>query len=63
MTKIPFLEKGNQQPDVILTDLVFIINEKPHNVFTKDWSDLISAQKISWVESLIGFPVKSPSTY
>ncbi|KAK6154743.1 hypothetical protein DH2020_008991 [Rehmannia glutinosa] len=56
-TKITFPEKGNEQPNVIPADLVFIIDEKPHSVFTRDGNDLVVAQKISLVEALTGYTV------
>ncbi|KAL8509139.1 hypothetical protein ACS0TY_016364 [Phlomoides rotata] len=54
-TKITFPEKGNEQPGVIPSDLVFIIDEKPHGVFKRDGNDLIATQKISLVEALTGY--------
>ncbi|KAF2290008.1 hypothetical protein GH714_040105 [Hevea brasiliensis] len=56
-TKITFPEKGNEQPNVIPADLVFIIDEKPHPVFTRDGNDLIITQKISLAEALTGYTV------
>ncbi|KAL2524212.1 DNAJ heat shock family protein [Abeliophyllum distichum] len=35
-TKITFPEKGNEQPNVVPADLVFIVDEKPHSVFTRE---------------------------
>ncbi|XP_073278926.1 uncharacterized protein [Primulina huaijiensis] len=54
-TKITFPEKGNEQRGVIPSDLVFIIDEKPHNLFKRDGNDLITTQKISLVEALTGY--------
>lgn len=54
-TKITFPEKGNEQRGVIPSDLVFIIDEKPHNVFKRDGNDLIVTQKISLAEALTGY--------
>ncbi|XVF55085.1 hypothetical protein PTKIN_Ptkin06aG0008300 [Pterospermum kingtungense] len=54
-TKITFPEKGNEQRGVIPSDLVFIIDEKPHAVFKRDGNDLIVTQKISLVEALTGY--------
>ncbi|XP_057801249.1 uncharacterized protein LOC131016547 isoform X1 [Salvia miltiorrhiza] len=54
-TKITFPEKGNEQRGVIPSDLVFIIDEKPHNVFKRDGNDLVVTQKISLVEALTGY--------
>ncbi|KAG2249490.1 hypothetical protein Bca4012_087193 [Brassica carinata] len=56
-TKITFPEKGNEHPGVIPADLVFIIDEKPHPVFTRDGNDLIVTQKISLTEALTGYTV------
>nr|AEE92843.1 Potato virus X SL1 RNA interacting protein 2 [Nicotiana benthamiana] len=57
-TKITFQEKGNEQPGVIPADLVFIIDEKPHRIFSRDGNDLIVPQKISLVEALTGCTVQ-----
>ncbi|KFK40429.1 hypothetical protein AALP_AA3G372300 [Arabis alpina] len=56
-TKITFPEKGNERPGVTPADLVFIIDEKPHPVFTREGNDLIATQKISLVEALTGYTV------
>ncbi|CAH8359971.1 unnamed protein product [Eruca vesicaria subsp. sativa] len=56
-TKITFPEKGNEHPGVIPADLVFIIDEKPHPVFTRDGNDLIVTQKISLADALTGYTV------
>ncbi|MBA0791714.1 hypothetical protein Gohar_016280 [Gossypium harknessii] len=56
-TKITFAEKGNERANVIPADLIFIIEEKPHNVFTREGNDLIVAQKISLVDALYGCTV------
>lgn len=54
-TKITFPEKGNEQRGVIPSDLVFIIDEKPHAVFKRDGNDLVATQKISLAEALTGY--------
>ncbi|KAK9066527.1 hypothetical protein SSX86_013850 [Deinandra increscens subsp. villosa] len=53
-TKITFPEKGNQEPGVIAADLIFIIDEKPHGVFTREGNDLLVNQEISLLEALTG---------
>ncbi|KAL1814719.1 hypothetical protein ACET3Z_017293 [Daucus carota] len=53
-TKITFPEKGNQELGVIAADLIFVIDEKPHAVYTRDGNDLIMNQEVSLVESLTG---------
>ncbi|KAK1321857.1 hypothetical protein QJS10_CPA03g00072 [Acorus calamus] len=56
-TKITFPEKGNEQPNIIPADLVFIIDEKPHSVFTREGNDLVTTQKITLLEALTGYTV------
>ncbi|CAL9205640.1 unnamed protein product [Musa hybrid cultivar] len=56
-TKITFPDKGNESPNIIPADIVFIIDEKPHDVFTREGNDLIATQKISLVEALTGYTV------
>lgn len=56
-TKITFPEKGNERPNVTPADLVFIIDEKPHPVFTREGNDLVVTQQISLVEALTGYTV------
>lgn len=57
-TKITFPEKGNEAPHIIPADIVFIIDEKPHDVFTRDGNDLVMTQKISLAEALTECTVK-----
>lgn len=53
-TKITFPERGNEAPNMIPADIVFIIDEKPHDVFTREGNDLVVTQKITLVEALTG---------
>lgn len=57
-TKITFPEKGNEHPGVVPADLVFIIDEKPHSVFTRDGNDLVVTKDISLAEALTGCTVQ-----
>ncbi|KAM7500762.1 hypothetical protein LguiA_025176 [Lonicera macranthoides] len=56
-TKITFPEKGNEQPNFIPADLIFIVDEKRHGTFTRDGNDLVFTQKISLAEALTGYTV------
>lgn len=53
-TKVTFPEKGNQEPGIIAADLIFIIDEKPNEVFTREGNDLIINQEIPLLEALTG---------
>lgn len=56
-TKITFPEKGHEQPNVVPADLIFVIDERPHNVFKRDGNDLIFTHKILLAEALTGTTV------
>ncbi|XP_071691322.1 uncharacterized protein [Rutidosis leptorrhynchoides] len=56
-TKITFPEKGNEQPNMIPADLVFVIDEKPHSTFTRDGNDLVVTRRIPLAEALTGYTV------
>ncbi|XP_004489963.1 uncharacterized protein [Cicer arietinum] len=53
-TKITFPGKGNQQPGSPPSDLIFVVNERPHSSFKRDGNDLVMIQKILLLESLVG---------
>ncbi|XP_008813154.2 dnaJ homolog subfamily B member 4-like [Phoenix dactylifera] len=53
-TKITFPDKGNEQADLLPADLVFVIDEKPHDVYKRDGNDLVVYQKIPLVDALAG---------
>ncbi|XP_042499473.1 dnaJ homolog subfamily B member 4-like [Macadamia integrifolia] len=53
-TKITYPEKGNQDQGTIAGDLIFVIDEKPHAVYTRDGNDLLVNQKISLLDALTG---------
>ncbi|KAG0454896.1 hypothetical protein HPP92_024188 [Vanilla planifolia] len=51
-TKIPYpKKKGN----VIPADIVFVVEEMPHEMFTRKGNDLITTQKISLGQALKGY--------
>ncbi|XP_077212046.1 uncharacterized protein LOC143858399 [Tasmannia lanceolata] len=56
-TKITFPDKGNEQVNQLPADLVFVIDEKPHDIYKRDGSDLIVNQKVSLAEALAGTAV------
>lgn len=53
-TKITFPEKGNQEPGVIPADLIFVLDEKPHDLYRRDGNDLVINQELTLLESLTG---------
>ncbi|KAK4427235.1 DnaJsubfamily B member 4 [Sesamum alatum] len=53
-TKVTFPEKGNEEPGIVPADLIFVVDEKPHPVYTRDGHDLIVKQEVTLLESLTG---------
>lgn len=56
-TKITFPDKGNEQLGQLPADLVFVIDEKPHDLYERDSNDLIVNQKVTLAEALGGTSV------
>ncbi|CAI9754598.1 unnamed protein product [Fraxinus pennsylvanica] len=53
-TKLTFSEKGNEEPGIIPADIIFVVDEKPHPVYTRDGNNLVVKQEVSLLESLAG---------
>lgn len=53
-TKIRFPHAGNEGPHGGAQDLVFMVEEKPHNAYTREGNDLVCRLKIPLVEALTG---------
>lgn len=51
-TKITFPREGDQSLNTIAADIVFIIKDKPHDVFKRDGSNIKYTHKISLKEAL-----------
>lgn len=56
-TKVMFKERGDQPYNHIAGDVVFIIDEKPHNIFIRRDNDLFIVEKISLLEALTGYTI------
>lgn len=55
-TKVRFPKAGNELSNGDAQDLVFVVEEKPHDVMKREGNDLIATLKISLVEALTGAP-------
>ncbi|XP_072299285.1 dnaJ homolog subfamily B member 1a isoform X3 [Eucyclogobius newberryi] len=60
-TKITFPREGDETPSNIPADIVFVVKDRPHPVFTRDGSDIIYPAKISLREALCGCTVNAPT--
>jgi len=60
-TKITFQREGDQAPNKIPADIVFIIRDKPHQHFKREGPDLKYSCKITLKESLCGVMVDIPT--
>jgi len=60
-TKITFQREGDQAPNKIPADIVFIIRDKPHPQFKREGPDLRHVCKISLKQALCGALVEIPT--
>lgn len=58
-TKITFQDKGNEQPNQLPADLVFVIDEKPHEIFRRDGNDLLMNYNLTLAEAIGGLTVEA----
>ncbi|CAF2089062.1 unnamed protein product [Brassica napus] len=56
-TKIKFPDKGNETVNQLPADLVFVIDEKPHDLFKRDGNDLITSTRVTLAEAIGGTTV------
>lgn len=56
--KITFHNKADEIPDGEAGDVVFVLKEKPHDVFKRHGADLYISKSISLVEALCGFTME-----
>lgn len=53
-TKLVFPEEGDQHPNQIPADVVFIVEERPHEVFVREKDNLVMVYNVSLEEALLG---------
>ncbi|XP_073051825.1 uncharacterized protein [Primulina eburnea] len=58
-TKITFQDKGNEQLNQHPADLVFVIDEKPHEIFRRDGNDLLMNYNVTLAEAIGGLTVEA----
>ena len=56
--KITFAREGQQQPDVIPGDVIFVLKQKHHKTYNRVGNDLYREMKITLQESILGFSKK-----
>ncbi|XP_045150159.1 dnaJ homolog subfamily B member 1-like [Echinops telfairi] len=60
-TKITFPKEGDQTSSNIPADIVFVLKDKPHNIFKRDGSDVVYPARVSLREALCGCTVNVPT--
>lgn len=60
-TKITFPREGDQNQHSIPSDIIFIIQDKPHKLFKREGADIIYTAKISLKEALTGVRISVPT--
>jgi len=58
--QIVFHNKADEIPDGDAGDVVFVLKEKPHEMFTRHGADLYIKKEISLLEALTGFEMELP---
>lgn len=60
-TKITFPQEGDQGPNNIPADIVFVVKDKSHPVFRREGNDLVFVAKIPLGKALIGCSIEVPT--
>ncbi|OQV13317.1 DnaJ-like protein subfamily B member 4 [Hypsibius exemplaris] len=60
-TKITFPKEGDQLPNTVPADVVFVIKDKPHPLFKREGHDLIHTIKLSLRDALCGGTIQVPT--
>lgn len=60
-TRITFQREGDQKQNAIPADVIFIIRDKPHEIFKREGSDLHYTAKITLAEALCGTVIQVPT--
>jgi len=60
-TKITFPKEGDQTPNNIPADIVFVIKDKPHNQFVRDGIDIRHKMRLSLRDALCGTTIQVPT--
>jgi len=58
--RIVFEGESDEKPDLKAGDIVFQLEEQPHDLFERDGIHLYMTKKISFLEALTGFEFKIP---
>ncbi|XP_039263045.1 dnaJ homolog subfamily B member 13-like [Styela clava] len=60
-TKITFPQEGDQGPNNIPADIVFVVQDRPHTLFKRRGNDLVYVAKIPLGKALIGCSIEVPT--
>lgn len=60
-TKITFQKEGDQSPNTIPADIVFVVRDKPNPIFKREGSDIRYTVKLTLREALCGTKVDIPT--
>jgi DnaJ family protein B protein 4 len=53
-TKVTFEKHGDESPGMIPADVVFVVEEKPHAVFTREGNNLVHKARVTLKDALCG---------
>ena len=57
-TRILFKQQGDQGPNKIPADIVFVVKSKPHELFKRVGDDLHIEKQVPLVQALVGYSLE-----
>ena len=57
-TKVTFDREGDEVPGRVPADFVFVVEEQPHDAFTRDGRDLMYRHTVSLAQAVSGFTLE-----
>uniref|UniRef100_A0A0N4ZIB9 DnaJ homolog dnj-20 n=1 Tax=Parastrongyloides trichosuri TaxID=131310 RepID=A0A0N4ZIB9_PARTI len=59
-TKITFHKEGDEKPGHIPADIIFVVKQKPHDLYEREGSNIVYKHKITLREALLGTEISVP---
>uniref|UniRef100_A0A0K0F8Z4 DnaJ homolog dnj-20 n=1 Tax=Strongyloides venezuelensis TaxID=75913 RepID=A0A0K0F8Z4_STRVS len=59
-TKITFHKEGDERPGHIPADIIFVLKQKPHNLYEREGFNIVYKHKITLREALLGTEISVP---
>jgi len=57
-TKITFPEEGDEKPGIIPSDIIFVVEEKPHPRFVRQGDNLVFTSRLTLCQAITGHTIE-----